>query len=542
MLIVCRHFLYTICMNSLWTLVSLNILLLFLTTVPVPAQNLLVNAGFETGDLTGWNRENNEPAFYLAGAEFGITPAQGTTMFGGTHAYTDADSIEILTQTVAHSPGVNYHLSASVLGQANGAPDYYCRVRLLADSDGGAVFEPDYVSPWRSGDWSTLSLYFASQTATFTVGVELEQGYNHVWNWTFVDQISLVTLPGALPPTPTPTATPGRSPWKGLVGFPSTRWFADDMANLGVEWLRWEIQHNGSGGIDYATYDFLINRARDYDFRILGLIGFGTIGWDNSSEWATSEFRDAFAARARELAARYGDQIEAWEIWSEEDLVPVRVEPAPFGELLIAAYDAIKAVDPDSIIMPGGLANALPPSGTYFDQLFSSPAMQSYKATHGHFPLDAVAIHPYQWQSDPDDYIPQQLAANIRPVLESHGIGNIPIWFTEIGWNTDPTAINTMNGAVTEPVNQQARAGFITDLYNLPDTVPDLGPIFYFAHRGWGDQHFGLILPDYSVGAPSYEAYRAVAAPTPTPTPSPTITPSPTPDTAGVKRGYWQVR
>lgn len=513
------------------------VIVLTLLTVTLPATsvgaNLLLNPGFETAQLLGWTRQLNEPAFYVSTAEFGITPPGGTWMFGGTHSYTGADALEILTQSVAVIPGETYRFAALALGRAEGGPDRHCRVRLAVDTDGGAVFEPGVFSPWVSGDWGLVESHFIALGPAITVGVELEQGFNHPWNWIFVDDLVLEPYAGPVPATPTPTPPPGYGAQKGLVaatGAGMTRIAAEEIADLGPQWHRYEFAHDGTGAIDVAVHDRAVARYGDLGVRLLGLVGIDTGPWPDSALWTTPSFRAAFASRAAELAARYAGAVEAWEIWNEPDLVPVRIEPEPYALLLAETFDAVKAAAPDSAVVSGGLSNALPFTAAYLDAVFRSAAFTAYHQQHGRYPLDAVAIHPYMWELDPKDYLSDQLTHNIRPVLAAHGAPDLPIWLTEIGWNTDPSASNTMGGAFSEDANEIRRAGFIANLYDEARRIPHLGPVFYFALRGWGDQRFGLIRPDYTTGSPSWTAYRAVA--------DPTVTPTPTPAPAGVS-SYW---
>jgi hypothetical protein len=467
----------------------------------------------------------DDPGVYVAPAEFGITPPGGSFMFGGTHSYDSSDTREAIIQSIPVTPSTHYVLSASATGLAVGGPDDHCRVRLLCDTDGGVAFVPDATSPWYFGPWRTARLDFVSHAATVTVGVELEQGYFHQWNQYYVDDVALAADAGPTPTPPVPTPTPGRWSMKGFFPpqysrFPKARAFtrviAEDVADLGPTWIRWQFNHDGTGAVNFEEYDLLVSRARSFDLRIMGLVGIDSVTWSSPADWATPAFRSALAARTAEFASRYAGEVEAWEIWNEEDYYSVRIEPEPYAALLRDTFDTVKAADPDALVISGGVSNALPQAGSYLAAVFDSVAFQDYLSVHDRYPLDAVAVHPYNWTADPNDYLVDQIETNIRPVLAAHGVPDMPIWITEIGWNTSTTAGNGMGGA-DEAANEILAATYLVHLYDLVAGMPAMGPVFWFSYQSWDDQHFGVRRVDWSE-APSFSVYRSLAGPSPTPT------------------------
>ncbi len=72
------------------------------------AANLVVNGGFETGDLTGWTLTADEPLF--TGVYDG--PLTGVVPTGQYHAYfAQSDTVATLEQTIATQVGAAYRVS-----------------------------------------------------------------------------------------------------------------------------------------------------------------------------------------------------------------------------------------------------------------------------------------------------------------------------------------------------------------------------------------------------------------------------------------------
>ena len=113
---------------------------------------------------------------------------------------------------------------------------------------------------------------------------------------------------------------------------------------------------------------------------------------DPVTAWAA--YSAAFANRSAAVIAGMildGGAPTAVEIWNEPDLSTVgNVPAAVFGQLLKAAYTAIKRVAPDTTVVMGGLATGNP---GYLSEVKS--------AAGGSIPADAIGIHPYGQRPSP---------------------------------------------------------------------------------------------------------------------------------------------
>ena len=108
--------------------------------------------------------------------------------------------------------------------------------------------------------------------------------------------------------------------------------------------------------------------------------------------------------------------------------------------LLNTAYDALKATDPNAIVLGGSLAAC---AANYLNSMYAAGAK-----------FDALAIHPYT-KANPFDggkaYAPDETSPfdalsqvwsfetgvnDIRDVMIAHGDTAKAMWFTEFGWSS----------------------------------------------------------------------------------------------------------
>lgn len=163
-----------------------------------------------------------------------------------------------------------------------------------------------------------------------------------------------------------------------------------------------------------------------------------------------------------ELTRQYRGRVQAIEVWNEQNLAHEnggRVALADAGhyvELLIAAYDAIKAVDPAVFVLAGAPSSTGITSATLaIDDMAYFEAMYSYRGGIMRDYFDAQAAHPGTAANPPDTLWPDRPSAaqgwtdhptfyfrhveNVRALMQRHGMGDHQIWITEYGWATRNT-------------------------------------------------------------------------------------------------------
>lgn len=251
---------------------------------------------------------------------------------------------------------------------------------------------------------------------------------------------------------------------------------ADLARGGGVQWTREELPWDLIEPRDdqFSTvYDEGLRLAADKGFGIVGML-LTTPAWARDpacagSYWCPPADVAEFAEFAGWMAERYdGDgrddapgspRVAAWQIWNEPN--DTALWPAVgggeagrrlrYGQMLVAAYAAIKAADPTATVVIGGTYiydgscaggvcdgfNFLNAEGGVFRQV--PAARQAF---------DVFAVHPYIPTDQPDaPTIPRVITLEgrlrtARAWLDDPSVGrpDAPIWVTELGWCTAPGA------------------------------------------------------------------------------------------------------
>ncbi|MEA3340423.1 MAG: O-antigen ligase family protein, partial [Chloroflexota bacterium] len=152
-----------------------------------------------------------------------------------------------------------------------------------------------------------------------------------------------------------------------------------------------------------------------------------------------------FAAFAHEFAARYGVQVDYYQIWDEPNLADHwgggPVNPPAYADLLARAANAIRAADPGARILLAGLAptTEIGPQNLsdarYLAQLYQAGAAPYF---------DIVTGKPYGFDTGPDDRRAGEGVLNfsrlllLRRVMVEHGDAGKSIWASHWGWNALP--------------------------------------------------------------------------------------------------------
>lgn len=244
------------------------------------------------------------------------------------------------------------------------------------------------------------------------------------------------SAPGTQVPTPTPNPTPPVTS-APVFFFGAQTHFGqgqnlDQMQRLvegGVRDVRdelyWQIVEPSAGNFRFpASYDAYMAMLKDNGIAPLTELTFENSNYDGGQTPHTDAGFAAYARYATEVLNRYGEQIEAVEIWNEYNgsfaKGPATNDRAgTYFKMLRVAHAAIKAARPDVTVVAGATAGVPLP---YFEKLFAAGALNY---------LDVVSIHPYRTPSTPEG-LEVQVAA-LRNLMAKYGTVK-PIWVTEIGW------------------------------------------------------------------------------------------------------------
>jgi polysaccharide biosynthesis protein PslG len=217
--------------------------------------------------------------------------------------------------------------------------------------------------------------------------------------------------------------------------------FLDQLAEAGGTWVRLDVswamlQPEGPDEFDTGWgvpfVDRVIDMITERGLQPLVMLWL-TPAWanDDAGERVLPDDPDDYAAAARWAAARWADQVPAWQVWNEpndEDFL-VGADPVGYTDLLRAAYPALKTGNPQATVVFGGTSlNDV----DWIEQAYDAGAQGSF---------DAMATHPYMSEADlPPDTSGDGTKGFFRHLTAVHdlmveqGDGDLPIWATEFGW------------------------------------------------------------------------------------------------------------
>ncbi len=154
---------------------------------------------------------------------------------------------------------------------------------------------------------------------------------------------------------------------------------------------------------------------------------------------------DCFAAFAAAFAARYGAQVDTYQVWNEPNLAAHwgggPVSPLGYADLLARTSCAIRASDPHARVILAGLAPTVETGpqnlsdARYLEQLYQAGAAPYF---------DVVAGKPYGFYTGPEDRRADESVLNfsrlilLREVMVQYGDADKAVWASHWGWNALP--------------------------------------------------------------------------------------------------------
>ena len=223
---------------------------------------------------------------------------------------------------------------------------------------------------------------------------------------------------------------------------------------------------------------------------------------------------DEWGDYVEEIAVGGRGFVEAYEIGNEPNVVRfwggAPPDPGQYVQVLRVAYERIKAVDPDAIVVSAGLApvgriegTCRGWSGNNCDAMDEREfARQMFLLGAGDY-FDAFGYHPYGFDYEPETD-PHSVengfafrgAEVMHDLLEQHGLGRKPVWATEFNWLRDWTEDGGMpSGCVDEyeqvfgwmEKSEIQQANYITRSFHYADEHwPWMGAMFVW-NLDWHD-------------------------------------------------------
>jgi hypothetical protein len=361
-------------------------------------------------------------------------------------------------------------------------------------------------------------------------------------------------------PTPTPTPQPAavapfRSPDYGVhTSFwwrPEIVWRDLDLVReMGFGWVKQPVAWREIEGVTRGHYDWyrldevIIPAIEERGLKLL-------VRLDHPPYWAYPDPTDLtensppgdyadFGAFCGALATRYSGRIQAYQVWNEPNLhrewgmqTP---DPVAYTALLRSCYTAIKAADPDAIVISAGLAPTATHDATATpDTLFLQGMYDAGAAAW----FDVLGLNAPGYKAAPDS-APEMVAQSadlggnaefafrhvetMRDLMVANGDGHKQVAILETGWIThDPHHERTpFSLEESHPsyawfaVDEATQARYLVEAYRYAreNWQPWIGLIttIYIADFEWQpDTHeqwwWAIVLPD-GTPRPAWYALR----------------------------------
>jgi hypothetical protein len=279
------------------------------------------------------------------------------------------------------------------------------------------------------------------------------------------------------------------------------------IAEIGATVIRrgfyWYGIEQARGEYDFTDYDRLLADCDRLGLRLVGCLFGGNDLYEDRSPGGIRgpEARAGFAAFAAAAAQRYAGRGILWEIWNEPNVRTFwRREgdhnswafAEEYSALVTAAAPAIRAADPQAIILAGSVSN------------FWEPAFQWTGSCCHHGMLaagiDGLSVHPYGVLR-PEDFSAGY--ERMRQILAEHGHPDLPILNTERGFSVTKHYEGWSGGEESRAHLNQA--WHVARQY-LVDRMNGVNLSVWYE---WGESSFGL--GSGPTARPGLQAYRTLA-------------------------------
>jgi hypothetical protein len=225
------------------------------------------------------------------------------------------------------------------------------------------------------------------------------------------------------------------------------------VREMGASWIvelfPWAYYQGEDGGIAWEHPDMVINHAHTQGLKVIARIGM-TPEWarppDTPLNYLDETAYTDYANFAARFAERYRGKVTHLIIGNEPNLSfewGYRVTTAvDYANLLKVVYPAVKAANPEMVVLAGALAPTLEPAGSPWGLNDLEYLAQMYEAGAAAY-FDGLAVHSYGLTfpatAEPaPDILNFRRVELVRAVMEQYGDTETKIYITETGWNDHP--------------------------------------------------------------------------------------------------------
>ena len=313
------------------------------------------------------------------------------------------------------------------------------------------------------------------------------------------------------------------------------------VKEAGFRWVKqeipWrEVEGKAKGAWQWDIPDRIMNQIDAYNLKVIVRLG-SQPGW--ASEVALPEVSPPdnlqdFYDYVYAVASRYRGRVDAYQIWNEPNLAREwggrPPNPAEYAALLKTGYQAVKAADPQAIVISAGLAPttrhdqaAMP--DVYFIQGMYGAGVAPY--------FDALGVHAPGYKSPPEidpavvastpelnnnDSAAVELrrvycfrhVEDVREIMVRNGDAAKKVVVLEFGWSVDPRPDSPYHWHAVSPEQQDK---YLQRAYEYAQEhwQPWIGAmsLIYIADPRW---HWGDEQVYWSIVYPGYPDLRTAPA------------------------------
>ncbi len=307
-------------------------------------------------------------------------------------------------------------------------------------------------------------------------------------------------------------------------------WY-DIEINAKGDYRDYRHDYNGDGTIDeqdaisaWGKYDNIVDLAEQYGLEIITRLS-------APPKWAQTEGMGDFAPPtdiqdyvdfATAVATRYQGRLHTYQVWNEPNLYPEwgnqTVNAEAYTDMLCRTYKALKAVDPENVVITGAIGPTIDLSGrNAYDLLY---LQRMYQAGAGDC-FDILSVQGYGLWSGPTDHRLRQTTINyqrqvwLRDMMVANGDEEKPIWISEMAWNPVPNDPGISDMTYYGQVTMEQAAEWAPLAYERAiEEWPWIGVINYWYFKPADDHdkdksfyYFRMVEPDFTP-TPVYTAMK----------------------------------
>lgn len=215
------------------------------------------------------------------------------------------------------------------------------------------------------------------------------------------------------------------------------------------------------------------------------ILDYGNPLYDGGKKPISKDALQGYVNYVQTVIRHFGKQVTYYEIWNEWENALANTEPGhvdDYAALVKVTYPAIKRINPETVVLVGGVSNGGLTNGWY-QRLAELGALKT---------ADGLSVHPYVYQQ-PADCAPEHalglIDALVSTLRSRYGV-RLPVYITEIGWPTNQGKFG---------VSESIQAQMLERTLSLAASRPYVRGLWWYDLADDGDNptdkeaHFGLL-------------------------------------------------